>query len=74
MNFQTKNLPDDPTALKQMLVDLQVQLETEKRLNQTLTLRLQALLRQRFGRSSEKQQDTAQLDLLIEDTETPLRR
>lgn len=72
MNFQTKPLPDDPTALKQMLVDLQVQLETEKRLNQTLRLRLQALLRQRFGRASEKQQDTAQLDLLIEDTETAI--
>lgn len=72
MNFQSKTLPDDPTALKQMLVDLQMQLETEKRLNQTLTLRLQALLRQRFGRSSEKQQDNAQLDLLIEDTETAI--
>lgn len=72
MNFQSKTLPDDPIALKQMLVDLQSQLETEKRLNQTLTLRLQALLRQRFGRSSEKQQDNAQLDLLIEDTETAI--
>lgn len=72
MNFQSKTLPNDPIALKQMLVDLQSQLETEKRLNQTLTLRLQALLRQRFGRSSEKQQDNAQLDLLIEDTETAI--
>ena len=72
MQTNVNNLPDDPALLKQMLADLQQQLASEKGKNEQLALRLNSLLRQRFGRSSEKIAHPDQLDLLIEDTETEI--
>jgi len=81
MKLSAKSLPDDPVLLKQMLLDMQnnvtrleADLSGEKARNQQLHLRLNSLLRQRFGRSSEKSAHTDQLDLLIEDTETAIAK
>lgn len=74
-----KSLPDDPELLKQILlsmqknmVSLQQNLTAEKTRTERLELRLAALLRNRFGRSSERTGSSDQLDLLIEDTETAI--
>ena len=72
MNLDAQSLPDDPVLLKQMLLSMQADLASEKAQNQQLTLRLNSLLRQRFGRSSEKGLSSDQLDLLIEDTQTTI--
>ena len=72
-------LPNDPDLLKQMVLSLQQDVSTlQQNLTQgqatieRLELRLASLLRNRFGRSSERSQNTDQLDLMIEDVETTL--
>ena len=62
MNLDAQSLPDDLVLLKQMLLSMQADLAAEKAQNQQLTLRLNSLLRQRFGRSSEKGLSSDQLD------------
>lgn len=70
MKMTTDSLPNDPELLKQMVLSMQQNLVVERSKNERLELRLAALLRNRFGRSSEKSNGSDQLDLLIEDTET----
>ena len=88
MNADVNSLPNDPILLKQMVLSMQADLASanaslesvsahlasEKTRNEQLTLRLNSLLRQRFGRSSEKGIHAHQLDLLIEDTETSIAK
>lgn len=66
------SLPNDPELLKQIVLSMQQNLTVERTRNEHLELRLAALLRNRFGRSSERTDSTDQLDLLIEDTETAI--
>lgn len=79
MKLTADSLPSDPELLKQMILamqqdmaSLQQNLSAEKTRTERLELRLAALLRNRFGRSSERSGSSDQLDLLIEDTETVL--
>lgn len=72
MILDITSLPNDPDLLKQMLLSMQQNLVSERSRNEQLSLRLAALLRNRFGRSSEKSGSSDQLDLLIEDTETAI--
>lgn len=79
MNMTADLLPNDPELLKQMLLatqdnlrSLEQNLAHERTRNQQLELRLASLLRHRFGRSREATGSSAQLDLLIEDTETAI--
>mgnify|MGYP000038276533 CR=1 FL=1 len=86
MKMTADSLPNDPELLKQMVLSmqqdmaglqqdkahLQQSLSAEKSRTERLELRLAALLRNRFGRSSERSQSTDQLDLMIEDVETAL--
>jgi hypothetical protein len=58
--------------MQQDMASLQQNLTAEKTRTERLELRLAALLRNRFGRSSERSGSSDQLDLLIEDTETAL--
>lgn len=72
MKMNADSLPDDPELLKQMVLTMQQNLVVERSRNEHLELRLAALLRNRFGRSSERTDSSDQLDLLIEDTETAI--
>jgi len=81
MKMTAESLPNDPNLLKQMVLSLQQDVSV---LQQNITkgqatierleLRLATLLRNRFGRSNERSQNTDQLDLLIEDVETTLAK
>ena len=70
MKMTADSLPNDPELLKQMVLSMQQNLVVERSKNERLELRLASLLRNRFGRSSERSNSSDQLDLLIEDTET----
>ena len=50
----TKDLPDDPAFLKQLIVELRRELEAKERLGQQLQHQLEQLMRKLFGRKSEK--------------------
>src|SRR6516225_5077399 len=84
MSLATLPLPDDPTALRDLAVDLQAELARKdieiaanaaeihaKTLHiEKLKMQLAVLRRARFGRSSEKlDRDIEQLELLIGDLE-----
>jgi len=79
MKLAADTLPNALELLKQMVLSLQQDVSTlqqnvtqGKATIERLELRLASLLRNRFGRSSERSQDTDQLDLMIEDVETTL--
>ena len=63
-------LPDDPTALKEMILQLQTDLRTHALVIQALRIQIARLKRQKFGASSEKiQREIAQLELVLEGLE-----
>jgi len=79
MKLTADTLPNDPELLKQMVLSLQQDVSTlqhnvtqGRATIERLELRLASLLRNRFGRSSERSQNTDQLDLMIEDVETTI--
>ena len=75
MDDFTATLPDDPAALKALVVSLGAQvkslesaLSTRQLIIETLQLQLAALRRQQFGRKSEKlDEQIAQLELKLEE-------
>ncbi len=60
----TKDLPDDPTFLKQLVVELRQEIESNHRFQEQLQHQLAQLMRKLFGRQSEKL-DPNQLKLIF---------
>jgi transposase len=75
MDDPTETLPDDPAALKALVLSLGAQVRsleaavsTRQLIIETLQIQLAALRRQRFGRKSEKlDEQIAQLELKLEE-------
>ena len=75
MSHTAQILPDDPALLKALIAQLQAEkatilatLRAHDQLIQTLRLRIAALKKQVFGKSSEKiEREIAQLELALED-------
>ena len=70
MTGDTASLPDDPTALKAMVLRLQTELRARDLLIESLRIRIVRLRRQRHGASSEKiEREIEQLELVLEGVE-----
>ena len=75
MSDSADSLTDDPTVLKAMIAALQAEnarmlatLQAHEQLVQALRLRIARLLKQAFGKSSEKiEREIAQIELALED-------
>ena len=67
MSTEASSLPDDPQALKALVLQLQGSLRAHDLLVQALRLQIARLKRQKFGASSEKiSREIEQLELALE--------
>jgi transposase len=67
MSITASSLPDDPAALKVMILQLQATLRAHDLLVQSLRMRIARLKRQAFGRGSEKiAREIEQLEFALE--------
>ena len=67
MSAEASSLPDDPQALKALVLQLQGSLRAHDLLVQALRLQIARLKRQKFGASSEKiTREIEQLELALE--------
>ena len=67
MSTEASSLPDDPQALKALVLQLQGSLRAHDLLVQALRLQIARLKRQKFGASSEKiAREIEQLELALE--------
>ena len=70
MSEPAKTLPDDPAALKAMVLQLQTELRAHSLVIQALRIQIARLKKQRFGASSEKiAREIEQLELALEGLE-----
>ncbi len=67
MSLTASSLPDDPAALKEMILQLQASLRAHDLLVQSLRMRIARLRRQAFGKGSEKiAREIEQLEFALE--------